>query len=507
MSLLDFKADPWKNSHPAYDDGAFFTVKPAPETATAEVVVSSLYRASGFESVSETNVPANGREFSKDTSKPNYHKNTGSKIDLETWRILLQGILESPKQPNQSSKRFLQMSPVIPEIAIYSGSARLAGNSWNPGLLIQRMIGLGADNYDAAAALWRRLFDALSVTENDDVWARWLKQEFDLRQGSHAGWDFESLGREYQDLPPEEKMNLSFPAKQFVRDLDAILDTKSHMTRKQWISLLEALLRLASVSHVIWLCDVHDKIWRNIEAILWRNAEPTPAENVSRDIVNCQGSFLTYGNAAVKNLEDYASRYLVARIGINCVLWHLGELGIEIGSLGSCVNLSDLFYRISENKYALNKCLLQKTFEDLLEEHVRTISCKKGIGSNLKEFALYVLGQRKTANDTLRGYDQGYILRKQAEYDRAPWIVSMGPVTVLALVHCCLKDAAGPRSITRLSQHLACYGIDVDRDDITLSDLGRKLRMLGLVLDSPDAESGMLLMPPFETNRGSEAND
>jgi hypothetical protein len=28
--------------------------------------------------------------------------------------------------------------------------------------------------------------------------------------------------------------------------------------------------------------------------------------------------------------------------------------------------------------------------------------------------------------------------------------------------------------------------------------LGRNLRMLGLILDSPDAESGMLLVPPFD---------
>lgn len=147
MSLANFITDPWKCSHPAYENEAFFSIKPAPEFATAEVVVASLYRASGFELVSEKNVPANGREFSKETSKPNFHDKTGSKIDLETWRILLQGVLDSPKQPNQSSKRFLQMSPVIPEIAIYSGSARLAGSSWNPGQLIQRMIGLGADNY------------------------------------------------------------------------------------------------------------------------------------------------------------------------------------------------------------------------------------------------------------------------------------------------------------------------------------------------------------------------
>ena len=55
----------------------------------------------------------------------------------------------------------------------------------------------------------------------------------------------------------------------------------------------------------------------------------------------------------------------------------------------------------------------------------------------------------------------------------------------------------GPRSVRRLAQHLEGYGIRADHRDIAQNDLGHQLRMLGLVLDSPDAESGMLLVPPF----------
>jgi hypothetical protein len=139
----------------------------------------------------------------------------------------------------------------------------------------------------------------------------------------------------------------------------------------------------------------------------------------------------------------------------------------------------------------------------LRDTQARTIACKKGIGSNIAEFCRYTLGQRQTADLNLRGYDQGYQLKKRAEYASAPWVVSLGPVAVLALVHCCLAEAAGPRSIQRLSEHLAWYGLNVDVDDIAKSDLGRTLRMLGLVLDSPDAESGMLLIPPFEVERSN----
>jgi hypothetical protein len=67
------------------------------------------------------------------------------------------------------------------------------------------------------------------------------------------------------------------------------------------------------------------------------------------------------------------------------------------------------------------------------------------------------------------------------------------------MAHCCLHEVEGPRSVQRLAVHLGSYGIEFDLHGLNESDLGRQLRMLGLVLDSPDAESGMLLVPPFST--------
>jgi hypothetical protein len=190
----------------------------------------------------------------------------------------------------------------------------------------------------------------------------------------------------------------------------------------------------------------------------------------------------------------------VARIGINAVLWHLEALGKHVPSIESCGELAAFLQLVATRRDELRSAGLESIVTELQEgeRNARAIACKKGIGSNMVEFARHVLGQRQTANDILRGYDQGYILRKKAEYASAPWVLSMGPVAILAIVHCCLRDAAGPRSIQKLCAHLAAYGIRVDRDNVTTGDLGKKLRMLGLVLDSPDAESGMLLVPPFD---------
>lgn len=496
MSVELFKNNPWNESHPTYEKSTFFSIRPAPEFATAEVVVSSLCRACGFE-ISEKAVPASGREFNKKSLVPATHDSLASKIDMDTWRVVLNGVLESPKQPNQSSQRFLQMCPIIPDVALYSGSARLTGNSWNPGQLIQRMIGLGSENHEQAVLLWGKLFEALSVADTDDVWARWLQEEFELRRNTDTKWKLSELPKE-ETLKNSDKTKVKFPARQFVRDLESIFQAKIFMTRRQWVSLLEAVIRLGCVSHVLWLCDVNYLVWQSIKDAINDGKAPSP-EDVSRGIVNADRPFLTYGNPAVPIIRDYASHYLIARIGINLVLWQLESHGIKIQSISSCEELSEFLAKVYKCREELKRSGTEALVATMKEgdTNARTIACRKGIGSNLVEFSRYVLGQRQTANEALRGYDQGFILRKKTEHPKAPWIVSMGPVAILAIVHCCLRDAAGPRSITKLCNHLASYGIQVDRDNVTTGELGKNLRMLGLVLDSPDAESGMLLVPPF----------
>ncbi len=94
-------------------------------------------------------------------------------------------------------------------------------------------------------------------------------------------------------------------------------------------------------------------------------------------------------------------------------------------------------------------------------------------------------------------YDQGFYLKKDGRHASAPWIVSLGPVAVMALVHCCVQSGRGPRTVEDLCRHLACYGVEARARDVADGDLGHTLRNLGLVLDSPDAEGGMVLFSPL----------
>lgn len=501
MTLANFTESPWKqeNTHPKYKQSAL-SISPAPEYANSEVLIASLYRTIGFRSTSEASVPQTGRELDRTIQKlrdKHPPKPPGATVDADTWNTVLHGVLESPKLPNQSSKRFLQVTPLVPGNALFSGAARLNGNPWTPGNLIRRMVWIGSKDKVAAQQLWEDLFSALSVTGKDDVFARWLEEET-KSWGEPPEWKLVPIPESDTGLADKDFLRTPFlPARQFTRDLRAVIQAKDAMTRRQWTSLLESVLRLAAVSHIAWLCDVQARIWRCLSDAINMKGTANNAE-AEQEIFPISAQYMTYGGKALNGLKDKASAYLAARLGINTVLWSFEHLGIPFnGDISSSHGVVQLSKQIRDNHEALASFGLWETFLDIREREARALNCNKGIGKNLNEFARHVLGQRQTAVQLLRGYDQGYILKKKGNSPSSPWVVSLGPVAVLALVHCALAGMGGPRSIHRLGQHLAAYGIAVDRHDIARNDLGHQLRMLGLVLDSPDAESGMLLLPPF----------
>jgi hypothetical protein len=188
MSLAEFKASPWAKSHPQYKAAAL-SVTPAPEYANSEVLVAGLYRTIGLHGLSEGMVPIKGRELDRNIGirRDRRTKPGGASLEGDALHALLHDVLESPKLPNQSTKRFVQVTPLVGETASFSGSARLAGNPWPAGALVRRMVWLGSTSDEAAKARWASLFDALMVHDDDDVFARFLRDELSAWTGISWG--------------------------------------------------------------------------------------------------------------------------------------------------------------------------------------------------------------------------------------------------------------------------------------------------------------------------------
>lgn len=510
MTWESFISDPFKNSHKIYDRG-FLKIAPAPEYANGEVILASLYRKVGFQStasgnsISERDVPSLGRKFQKQLTaeKRDNAKKSPSGMPENVWRRLVENTLRSPLQPNQSAKKLIQLSPLVPDTCIYSLSARYKGNPWDPGRLIIRMLqnsGFSAGRLDA---IWQNLFEALSVDEEDDIWARFLQKEFE-------SWRPQDLAATWSQPEPLSTLNsegclkdssLNIPAKRFTQDLESIINLKNHLTRKQWVTMMESILRIGSASHVLWVCSANANILKLMESALFKG-EAASLDSVCLTL-EMNEPFWRYGTKALASIKQSTREYLKARIGINLILHQL-ETKIDIselkGGLSSAADIENLLQWLSskeiKSKFSLEE--YTQTCEDIFHRNNSILLGKRGITSNLNEFLNYSLSQRQTNEKGLESYDQGYFLAKSGNYRSAPWTISLGPVSVMSLVHACTHDARGPRTLNNFCQHLASYGIETDPDDISSSKLGSTMRSLGLVLDSPDAEGGIALINPFD---------
>lgn len=506
MNPSDFIAKPWPEAslHPCYKE-SFLHMRPAPEYASGEVLLASLYRNVGFgDSVSEGTTPQRGRELLRRIASRRGQPVEGDALSVDGWEAIVCKSLSSPKQPNQASSRFLQVCPLVPDAALYSLSARLASNTWNPGSLVARVIDFGSPSGAGAAGLWQQLFERLGIEEDEDVWATFLQRQFEKWRPGELGneWSRANAFKASEAVERWRDPVCEIPAKRFVQDLAHVLDLKGCLTRRQWVSILESVLRIGTASHVLWLCHANSVCLELLDGTLQGREVPS-REDFARKL-DGRGSFWRYGQRATQGIQSAARGFVVARAGLSLMLWHCeqlgarGELSLPDQALGNIDSILALAAKLARVRDKFPHAEFRAGLQAALEEDPRVVACKRGISSNVAEFLGHVLRQRQTSEPGMDGYDQGFYLRKAGRHASAPWIVSLGPVAVMMLVHCCVRGGRGPRTVEDLCRHLACYGLEVRGRDVADGDLGHTLRNLGLVLDSPDAEGGMVLFSPLE---------
>jgi len=508
--LEKFLASPWLESHPAFRQSEL-SIYPAPEFANSEVVLSGLMRKSGFINVGEDDVHLLRAKLDSVIDNPPLEGI--SSVDINEWKSLLHSTLRSPKRPSDSRSRPEQFTPLIPILSAFSGTARVKDKNWSPGNLIARMVLLGSDSQEAAAKTWASLHRYLKVDiDEDDLWARWLNKKFEMWKSKDVkldvviweatlldkidkvDWKFADLDRQHL-----KEAHTWYPARAFVQDLHHVLRVKPVITRRQWTSLLDSILRIGSCAHVLWLCVVTDYVWKEVEKIL--NGNPVPDQDTLRKrMYPTHYKFLDLNRPAMRLCKELIKKYLYARLYINTILHALSDKNMQLEPLSSAESVFSFLTLVHAQKnYLIEELEVQYKFQELESRHLDVLSCSsRGIGNNMVEFTQYVLGQRQTHDASRRAYDQGYFIRKQSHQPQSQWIVQMGSVAIYAMVHCCLSETKGSRSVARLSDHLGRYGLRVPYDAVAGSELGETLRTLSLVIDSPDAESGMLLIAPFQ---------
>jgi len=525
MQVKDFLDDPTGRgrggrNHPSYDNSILATV--APEYSIGEVLLGSAYRGLLF-------MRAEGDvDLEKIDELPDIFPNDLGGPDL--WRTLLkqeQGGLASPVRGGQKTIRLPQLMPLVPQIAYHACVLGRVRSRWNPWNLLLHVIGGGLGE-TKGKELVKRMGESLRVDEDDDTFARFVALAFNPSTKQLLAYPYLSIGLTGEQLRAfRGTANIASarsPAERFCMDLEAILLLKNRLTRRQWTVLLEAILRVGLGAHVLWVCYVNTVCWRFVLSVTSGNALPSEIEieaslwQSHRDT----NSFLEFGHNADLLIRRLLEKYVLARFGLNllfCLLedaghpWPLGQaVGYSRTGGKSAPSAIKLFLEhVSNNRAILDAASMSKggtgvsqwlcaTCAMLLEEHSLLAKCQSGFTSNILEFTRYSLGQVETEDPEKKSYDQAYLLANLAGGRRRKslWVTQPGPAMLISLVHaCCYAQGDIPATTEDFRSHLADYGLRVPTGELAKGQVGTDLENLGLVIDSPDAAGGRLLVDPF----------
>ena len=154
---------PWENRclHDSYKK-SFLNFANAPEYMPSEVLLGSLYRRVGLwklgrsggtsTALGEKEVGPNGTSLMRLIEKRRKKGVEEGQLSVEGWDRVINEVIRSPRTPNQTANKFVQCTPVVPSAAVYSMAARLRGNPWNPGGLIESCLCQGSRSEERPVA-------------------------------------------------------------------------------------------------------------------------------------------------------------------------------------------------------------------------------------------------------------------------------------------------------------------------------------------------------------------
>ncbi len=511
MTVEEFKADPTKHRHPAYQNSLFSAV--APEYSTGEVLLGSAYRRLLLD-MRDSEVELDHVSELPGDVPPEF----GGK-ELWTDLLLTRGGIESPLRGGQyGSALSRQLMPIVPAVA---RTACVLGKKtrsrWYPANLLMEVIGGGMGD-TGAKSLVESFGSALNVDDNDDLFARFISRALEAISAPPTVPPYTSIVPTDEDLhayrghvPSSSKLS---PAERFCEDISGVLELKSQLTRRQWTVLVEASLRLGLGMHVLWLCQLNLLAWELVLATA--SGKAIPAESKIESLLwesHCESQpLLEIGQNSEPMLKQLIERYAHARLGLNLLFCKLDEAGVGWDSsvtigfskqagTSAASSIRTFLEHLSNNRASIDanpEAWLRKQCAELMDvtPTIRELArCGTGFTKNLFEFARHSLGQIKAKNIEQKSYDQSYLIAYPGGKSQP---VQPGPAMLILLVHTCCKAQRGiPASLEDLRRHLSHYGLRTPTGELGEGRVGSDLEKLGLVVDSPDAAGGRMLVAPF----------
>lgn len=511
MTLTLFRQRPFLENHPQYERSCLSTGV-QPEYATGEVLLGSCYRALQMVAVQESEV-----DLEDINQLPERLASDSGPVEM--WQYIFETALRSPVRPGESSTRPLpQLVPLVPSLGKFSGVLGRPRSRWNPGRLVVYALacGVGPDNFDKIA---KDLTKAMDVEdEEDDQFALFVEQNVspllgDQRKSVNENWTTPDLT--WSQVPyREERTDSLSPAEAFAQDIGELLLLKSSLTRRQWCALVESLLRLGLSAHVLWVCRLNWKVWQYALKILDGHSSP------SEEDIECElwsghlryGAFLDGGQSSDSYFRRQIESYATARLGLNLLLhaledasagWMLPIIGDE--SLSAAKQINHFLSHLADVRDCLSsdpRRFVMSQLGGILDAQSSKVSGRSGSPKNLYEFLTHTLRRRPSKDPSLYEHDQGYLLAKLSGPANAPWVVRPGPVLLLTMCYSTCRSLHGaPATLQHLATRFSYYGVRLSTGDLQDGVIANDLAALGILVDSPDAGGGRLVLNPFEIDQ------
>ncbi|MFB3903184.1 MAG: hypothetical protein ACE15E_07000 [Acidobacteriota bacterium] len=513
MDINDFLNQPTSRLHPSYKQ-SLLTVEAA-EYATGEVLLGSVCRKLLLD-LGEATIDLSKLPELEDQLDRAFADIDPGLAGLGQTLLFEPGGIASPQKYGQLGLRPLRsLMPIVPQVARHACVIGKVRSRWSPANLLVQVIGTGL-NEQKGNELIDRLTRALLIGPDEDLFARFLATFLERAAGSGnlpSAAPYRLTADDRRGFRGQAAAPGLSPAERVCQDLDAVVAIKGQLTRRQWSVLLEAACRIGLVTHVLWVCQANAACWQLALEAAEGAPVPDVAEVERRLWVAHRDSapLIEIGRPATPGIKRILERYLVARFGLNILLCALDGAGQTFaGALGADVargtsaaeGIREFLLHVAANRWNLNAQnpagWLRALCSEVCDEYPSHVSAKTGSTKNLLEFAIYALGQLKTSPPDRRCYDQAFLLSSDERSNRKPQVAQPGPAMLLFLAHACCSTLSGlPVSLEDFRLYLSDYGLHTPAGELLTGRLCSDLQNLGLVVDSPDAAGGRLLVKPF----------
>ena len=493
------------------ESNAFFRPMRIPEQCSGEMLSAELQREFCFKQLDDAFIQNTGSHLLKELRKSNNE-------DAKWFSHFLETVARYPTPSRQAAKHDIAYTiPFIPSIALFSTPRRITkrnegdsneqDRSWKPGAFLKECLSYCVPSNeidDFFMAIQRSLL----VSEEDDLFARFISQKTNEALQEYLSISLEQyFDADAYKMPENKKCFMpqnirdrikTAPFKRFADDIKAVLSVKAQLSRCQFMAMLESLIRLGTSSHVIWMCNINQRIERKIFDLFRQDRSTYTEEDLFEALNMPSKGIFSYGMKFLAKMKDFFKNYEYSTKRLSFLLFKLKEETTLPSFIYDWSSTQSFVTSINEiNTYMkMNPAFLDsydsdfsRHYNESIKKYTLKVDCQ---ATHLLRFVQTTLLQNNQPdNERYSRYDQSYLLRHRTHSNRSSIILNAGAVTLMTLVHCC-SYRSGTILLSNLIDALLMYGISIPQGETEIM-FKNQLRELGLTIDSPDAESGMVL--------------